>query len=111
MSLPGPAMLEPDAEWMLTVDAAKALSLTTGALSSLACDEPHFFAIRRKPRSTAAPGKTGRGCGLLYSRADVEAVQRIRRECRLTVRSAIRVFAAMRENESLRAFCSGLGSR
>lgn len=110
MSL-GVVLIEPDFEWMLTQEAATALCVTPGALSSLFCDEPAFAAIRRKARSPTAATNCGRGCGLLYSRADVEAVQRLRRECRLSLRSAIRVFGAMCENEYLRAFCSGLGNR
>lgn len=84
-------ILAPDADWLDTDDAAQLLcvrrdTLFSGELSQV---------IRCRSRSRK--GKGPRGCGLLWSREDLERVMQIRRCCRIGLAAAARVMAALRD--------------
>jgi hypothetical protein len=83
-------VIEPDADWITTEDAAKRLEAS-----------PQFFqykpireSIRHKTRSLLGQG--AQGAGFLWCRADVDLVAQIRREARISLAGSAKVADALR---------------
>lgn len=79
--------------WINSETTADLWSITLHALSDLRFtlqDEGHW-SVEWRANSLRADA-SGRGCGLLFLRADVERVALIRRRCRCTIRQAIRIY-------------------
>ncbi len=83
----------PDGKW---VDSKTAIDL-------LGCDYSHGLALLKDSsvgwvsRSLNNPNARRGRAGGLYRLADLERVQTIRRECKITLPSALRVFDALEE--------------
>lgn len=80
--------IQPDDEWMGTDEAAVALGVSRKSYTDLAY-VPHI--------SASVNGHSGRGVGCLYRRDLVARIAKIRIECRVGFRAAVRIEAAQRE--------------
>ena len=85
-------------DWLTTPQAAEALHTTYSSLVSALMDgRLPYYGIDYRSRSRVKPnGK--RGCGVLFARTDVEEVKRLRGVLGTTLKGALRVFQAKREN-------------
>lgn len=90
--------LQPDESWITSSEAARHLCASRGSFDALTTDIKDAWAtVRKKSRSTS--GKGARGAGWLFHRADLDVILQIRRVCGLSLKSAVRVFAALRRGE------------
>jgi hypothetical protein len=82
--------------WVNYETTAGLWAITVGALSNLrkVLQPQGHWSVEWRPNS-ARLDAAGRGCGILFLKADVERVALIRRRCRCTIRQAIRIYDAI----------------
>lgn len=90
--------LQPSDEWYTTRQAAAAMNISVQTMWFLVSLIGPAFPITRKSRSTLG-ATCDRGCGSLWSAADIASFNRIRRACHVGPRDAIKVMTAMRAGE------------
>lgn len=93
----GESPRQPNADWLTTPQAAECISMTYSTfVSTLMGGELDYYGIAYRSRSRVKP-KGRRGCGVLYSRVDLDEIVRIRKAIGSSTIAALRVFQAKRK--------------
>lgn len=93
----GKSPRQPTADWFTTPQAAERLSMTYSTfVSTLMGGDLDYYGIAYRSRSRVkAHGR--RGCGVLYSRVDLDEIVRLRKAIGSSTIAALRVFQAKRK--------------
>lgn len=87
----------PTADWFTTPQASERLCVSyTSFMSMMGGSELEYYGIAYKSRSRSKPNAK-RGCGLLFKRADLDDVLRLRRVLGSNTIAALRVFQAIKK--------------
>lgn len=97
------SILPATADWITIDDACKILHVSTHTWAQASNLHPTaiYWGVRAKTRSTKVKlekgGKGSRGCGVLLYRPDIEKIQKIKREARISFLASLKVFHATAE--------------